>query len=334
MFRTWILICAALLPLAGCSLFPVEEEPLRPPLVEPAKQRIETSEVKRETIIRSTRGTAILESVSTVYHQFTQSGYRLEQLLVAAGDEVKKGDTLAVLAVPGIEIELLTRQIEAERKRQALEAARETGDEDKIRLASMELRLAEMQLEQTEEKWNARELKAEIDGVVTFVDRLEPGDWVEPYKTLVIVSDPTKLQLSFSASNSSQIADVELGMDVNVQFKNEQLIGKVVQTPRSAPFVEDERLRDKYARTLYIDLEQLPENAKIGDMANVEIITAVRENVLVIPKDALRQYFGRTYVHVLEGEQRKEVDVETGLENPTKVEILNGLEEGQIVIHP
>ena len=320
--------------VAGCSLLPKEEEPLVPPLVEPAQMRIDTSEVKRETIIRSIKGTAVLESVSTEYHHFTQGGYRLAEMLVSAGDEVKQGDVLARLDVPGVEKEMLARQIEVEKKKLALKDARASGDPDKVKLAMMELELAEMELEETRSKWESRELVAKMDGIVTFAERLEPGDWVEPYQTLVIVADPAKLQLSYSVSNPSQLADVEVGMDAKVVYQGQELKGKVVQTPGSAPYVEDERLRDKYSRSLYIDLEQIPENAEIGDMADVEIITDVRENVLTIPKSALRQYFGRTYVHVLDGEQRREVDVEVGLENATSVEIVSGLEEGQLVIHP
>jgi hypothetical protein len=41
---------------------------------------------------------------------------------------------------------------------------------------------------------------------------------------------------------------------------------------------------------------------------------------------------GRDYVQVLEGESRKELDVEKGIVSSTEVEIRKGIKEGQKVI--
>ncbi|MNY77606.1 macrolide transporter subunit MacA [compost metagenome] len=71
---------------------------------------------------------------------------------------------------------------------------------------------------------------------------------------------------------------------------------------------------------------------KIGVSGDMTIILEKRENVLVIPSTGLRQYIGRNYVQVLEGESRKEIDVEKGLVTATEVEIRAGLKEGQKVI--
>ncbi|MNI96739.1 hypothetical protein D3C73_1552570 [compost metagenome] len=54
--------------------------------------------------------------------------------------------------------------------------------------------------------------------------------------------------------------------------------------------------------------------------------------MLIIPKVGLRSYMGRDYVQVLEGESRKEIDVEKGIVSSTEVEIRKGLKEGQKVI--
>jgi hypothetical protein len=54
--------------------------------------------------------------------------------------------------------------------------------------------------------------------------------------------------------------------------------------------------------------------------------------VIVLPRSAIRSYMGRNYVQIVEGERRKEVDIEVGLTTPTEVEIVKGLEEGQKVV--
>jgi hypothetical protein len=70
----------------------------------------------------------------------------------------------------------------------------------------------------------------------------------------------------------------------------------------------------------------------IGASADLSITTERRPDTLVIPRSALRSYLGHEYVQVLEGESRKEIDVEKGIETQTEVEILKGPKEGQKVI--
>ncbi|MNP32334.1 hypothetical protein D3C76_1255080 [compost metagenome] len=52
----------------------------------------------------------------------------------------------------------------------------------------------------------------------------------------------------------------------------------------------------------------------------------------MIPRGALRSYGGRNYVQILDGQSRKEVDVEQGIVTQTDVEIRQGLKEGQKII--
>ena len=52
----------------------------------------------------------------------------------------------------------------------------------------------------------------------------------------------------------------------------------------------------------------------------------------LITSAALREFSGRTYVRVLTDGVRREVDVRTGIHTGTRVEIVDGLEEGELVI--
>jgi hypothetical protein len=53
---------------------------------------------------------------------------------------------------------------------------------------------------------------------------------------------------------------------------------------------------------------------------------------LIIPRGALRNYQGRDFVLVVDGETRREVDVQRGLATQTEVEIVKGLNEGQQIV--
>jgi len=325
-------LLAASIATAGCSLLPSAEQPLKPPLAKPAEARIVTAEPKVGTIERSLSGTAIFESVRSAQHRFTESGGRVEEVFVRAGDEVKAGDVLLRLDTGEMQMTLLQRRLEVEKKKLALDEAKASGDSRRVKIAELELEIANMGLDTIEDMFANRELRAAIDGVVTFAADLEPGDLVEEYQTLFTVSDPNEMRLAYNVSSSGAVSDAQVGMVADIEFKDKPYAGKVSQTPASAPFEEDERLRERYARTLYIEVEGLPEEAKIGDTASVRIITAKSEDTLILPKSGVRKLFGRTFVQVIEGESRRELDVETGLENATDIEIVNGLEPGAKVV--
>lgn len=76
---------------------------------------------------------------------------------------------------------------------------------------------------------------------------------------------------------------------------------------------------------------QSGQEVNMGDYALVVFVTDYRENVLTLPADMVR-YDGHGY-HVFKYEDgvRKEVEIIPGLRDKCRVEILSGLEEGDII---
>jgi len=148
----------------------------------------------------------------------------------------------------------------------------------------------------------------------------------------VTISDPHSVQLVYTAGSAGDIVGVELGMDVQVKIKDKIYQGKVVQIPSTAPASDNKSVQDKNSKSVIIKVDGLPDGIKLGSQADITIVTEKRDNVLIIPRVGLRSYMGRDYVQVLDGESRKEVDVEKGIVSATEVEIRKGLQEGQKVI--
>jgi len=71
---------------------------------------------------------------------------------------------------------------------------------------------------------------------------------------------------------------------------------------------------------------------KPGMTANLDIMTAKRENALMIPFQALKEKDGQKYVQVLKNNIAKDIFVRVGLRGDVNLEIINGLTEGQEVI--
>ncbi|MBW5447962.1 HlyD family efflux transporter periplasmic adaptor subunit [Cohnella sp. CFH 77786] len=318
--------------LAGCSLLPKEENALKPPLVKPAQENYRTVKVERGTIVKQIKGIGSLESVSTYVAQFTGQGGRLQSIAVKSGDKVKKGDVLVQLIMDDLDLKLKEQELSLERAKLALRQAKAAGS-GQLRIASLQLEIEQIKYDRLKEQLGGKQLRSNIDGQVIFVESLKEGDFVEPYQTLVTVADPTKLRVSLRVENAADIRDAEVGMSAEVTVRDAKVVGKVVQTPSSAPQTLNKDLQEKYGKTLYIEIPDLPKDAEIGSMADVAIVTQKKDNVLLIPRSGLRSYLGRNFVRVLEdGKRIRELDVEQGLTGSTTVEIVQGVEEGQDVI--
>ena len=81
-----------------------------------------------------------------------------------------------------------------------------------------------------------------------------------------------------------------------------------------------------------VDFEKEKAGIKSGMTADIVIEVAKKENVLVVPREALLKINGKRKVKILEGGEPQEREVEIGLEGDDLIEIISGLENGQPVI--
>jgi len=320
------------LAVSGCSLLPREEAELKPPLVKPATENYRTAEVAEGTVRKEVGGTGAFESLSTDRAQLSGQAGRLEKIEVQAGDSVQAGDVLARLLVDGLDLQVKEQELAAERAAYALKQL-PSSDKEGRRLAGLQLDIEQLKYERLKEQLDHTVIRAKLSGVVTFADSLQEGDLVAPYQTLAVVSDPSKLRLAMGIDSGADLGGVKLGSPAEVKIEDKTYAAKVVQTPDSAPQTPNKALAEKYASTLYLSVQGLPESAGIGTQASVLIITEQRSHTLVIPKSGLRTYQGRTFVRLLEdGKRLREADVEAGISSSTEVEILKGLKEGQVIV--
>jgi hypothetical protein len=99
-------------------------------------------------------------------------------------------------------------------------------------------------------------------------------------------------------------------------------------SPEDAP----ENASEKQLSTALISVKGLPAEVKFGTTIDFKIILQSKSNVIVIPKRALKANYSGKMVQIMDGETKKQILVETGLETDVDTEILSGLSEGQKVI--
>ena len=316
--------------IAGCSyLLPVEEELLAPPLVATKEVEYTTVEVSRGDVLETTKASGSFRASNTMQAFFEADG-RISEINVGYGDEVKKGDILMTLMAADTEY-----QYEAAKIRYAIQEenmANTYGSRAK-KMQQYQLDLAKLELDNLERKMESTILRAPIDGEVTYLAEVRPGDNVAAYKVCISVSDPHDVRLLVTGEKAYSLIS---GRDVTVRVNNQDFQGKIMQNPYDVPEdgVDYSTNGDVYA---VIEVYDMPDElSTIGREAQVTMINNSRSDVLTLPTNAVREYNGRTYVQVLQDGVKVEKDIVVGLkgtsENATVYEIISGLEEGESVV--
>ena len=171
------------------------------------------------------------------------------------------------------------------------------------------------------------ELKASIDGVI--IERTATvGELVDKSKSIYTISDPTQLW-AIAEVKERDIATVKLTQDAaftTLAFPNEKFHGKVVlignQVEAGSRTVE-----------VRINVDNSEGRLKSGMFADVEIVTTILDNVLLIPDSALETEGENQIVFVaLAANKFEKRIVKLGLEQSGRVQILDGVKAGEHVV--
>ena len=191
---------------------------------------------------------------------------------------------------------------------------------------SLDLDLVRLELENMHKELQRGRLVAGIAGEVTYIDpELSVGDAIESHRTVVSVAEPNRLELEYSGR---YVAQFRQGMLLSVKISEKEYQGRVVMTPLDLPSDADKTLMGK----VRIRVDGLPAEVSMGESGTISMVLAKRENTMILPKRAVRNYSGRSYVRIWEDGVKKERDVEIGIETDTEVEIIAGLQIGEKVI--
>jgi RND family efflux transporter MFP subunit len=205
--------------------------------------------------------------------------------------------------------------------------------ENDVELAKIALEEARLGIQDLEQAIADARITAPFDGTV-FSLGLTDGKSVEAYNIYAVVADLTQLEISADLSGKETL-ELEEGMQVNVTLANrpgEEFTGFI----RRLPYLGTSTTGEDEDQTTRISLEIDPIEAglEVGDLMRVTVVLEQKDNVLWLPPQAIRTFEGREFVVIQDGEYQARVDVKIGIEADDRVEILEGLEEGQVVIGP
>lgn len=199
--------------------------------------------------------------------------------------------------------------------------------------AQAQLDLAQAQLQQASSR--REELRINLANttvsspVTGFVARrlVDPGAFVTQSVTLLSVVDITTVRLVVNlVERDLSKVSVGAGAAVTVDaYPGEQFQGRVA---RVAPVL------DPATRTAEMEIEIPNQSARLkpGMYARVRLVSANKDNALVVPKSAIVDAQGRKGVYMVKNEQAVFRAVTLGLEEPERVEITDGLADGEAVV--
>lgn len=202
------------------------------------------------------------------------------------------------------------------------------ASEEKIAIAEAQVAQARISLEDARANLAKAALKAPFGGVVTEV-YVAVGEWASGLAVELVDTGSLEVVLDMDEIDIGAIAVGQPTVVTLEAWPDEALTGEVVAIAPKAKIQSEIVTYEVHLRAEAGDLPVLT-----GMTANAELITANRENVLLIPNRAITadRAAGKYYVNLVEGNEILKTEVTIGLRDKDFTEIMDGLKEGDELV--
>lgn len=218
-------------------------------------------------------------------------------------------------------------QIGVRRAEVQLQEARAGTDED----LEKQVDQAQLDYDRIKAQVDAARLYATFDGEVAAIS-VRPGAAVEPYRPVLTIMDPRERELRIDTTIGVDISPLSPQQAVTIRFSrypDQPVEGIIERLPQGAAAAQTTEQLDT---AIHISFDPGNLDLNIGDLATVIVTLQRKENVLWLPPQAVRTFQGRRFVVVKDGTRSRRADIKLGITGPERVEVAEGLEEGQVVV--
>ncbi|HBM79500.1 MAG TPA: hypothetical protein DD426_01455 [Clostridiaceae bacterium] len=252
------------------------------------------------------------------------------------------------------------------KKGQKLIATKSDNIDNQIQTAEVNIESAQLDVSDKQKSVDALTVKAPVDGVV-FNIQVKAGDEVGTSSSASSASSSSSSgnansssansssttassrSSQTSVSSSDAIATIENRSAMQVIVPVDELDIGNIKVGQSAEITAD-AFKDKVYNgkvsniaangtvqngsatfNVTIDIDS-PSGLKTGMTANVSIITASKDNVLLVPIDAVQDIGSNKYVEISEGNSVTRKKVEIGIVNSDYAEVVSGLSDGDKIV--
>ncbi|MBX3055368.1 MAG: biotin/lipoyl-binding protein [Anaerolineae bacterium] len=198
-------------------------------------------------------------------------------------------------------------------------------------LLALDVERARLDVQRIENQIADAQLIAPFAGEVLSLN-VRAGNRAEAFQTAVILAQPQNLEIT-AELGSAQLNEMSVGQTAVITLRNrldDPYSGVVRQLPYafsggvSTAADQDNRVR--------IQFDELPTDLVLGELATVVIVLEEKEDVLWLPPAAIRTFQGRSFVVIQEANGQRRTDVRLGIQSADRVEVLEGVAVGQVII--
>ena len=324
---------AASAPPAGAAVAGGAAGPARPPSVESVKVEVMKLTDDTQTVgsLKSRQGVTLRPEVSG----------RITQLNFKDGERVKKGqllvqfdDQLQLAQVKQSEAELSIAQ--ANHKRNQELVAQNFISKRSVDESAANLEVAQAKLSLSKATASRLKIIAPFDGM-TGIRTVNVGDYLKDGGDIVNIEDIAAVFVDFRLPERFQ-SKVKKGQKAQVDM--DALPGRKF----TAVIQAIDPLLDANGRSVGVRacIDNRQNQLRPGMFARVNTVFSEREKAIVVPEEAIVPQAGKQFViKLLDGADKgteketkttQRVEVKVGIRRPGKVEILEGLTEGDEVV--
>ena len=226
-------------------------------------------------------------------------GGRIDEVLVDEGDFVKKGQALAWMS--------------STERAALIDAARSQGDEV---------------LAYWQEAYKKSPIISPIDGEI-IVRSVEPGQTVTTADAILVLSNRLMINAQFDETDIGKVKPGQTAIISLDAYPQVKVNAKVEHISYESDVVSNVTIYE-----VEIVPQRVPDVFRSGMSANVNIIEKNKDNILIIPIEALNQDEKGSFVLLSQDKDRKSIKryVELGILGEDNVEIVSGLKEKDTVI--
>ena len=264
------------------------------------KKEFTTSEIKSRVadIQISVSTTGVVEPQNRLEMKPPING-RIEEVLVREGEKIKRGQILAWMSST---------------ERAALLDAARAQSEEKVKY--------------WEDVYKATPLISPIEGEV-IVRAVEPGQTVVSSDPVIVLSDRLIVSAQFDETDIGRIKIGQkafIALDAYPGIKIEGVVDHIAY--------ESELVNNVIIYNVDILPHETPEFFRSGMSANVQAIEKAREDVVIIPLEAIYTEGGKTFVDAKKSREAvpKRREVKIGLRDEKYAEVISGLTAEDIVV--
>jgi hypothetical protein len=314
--------------------------PSPPAIFVPQEQVFHTEPVMRGYVVSEDTLIANHVPAASMRHFFAENDIKILEVFVSFGDEVAEGDLIAMLDISELEREL--EELRLIRRLSGLELSQLSErqaflsrhmpymamDSASYRWARDSLRLKidhnDRLIEHVELQIESRYLRAGMDGVITALVLFFEGLYSNTRVNIATVSD---------TSVTAFVARGDLAADMRPddRFKmtlDDEIYDMIVIDP-----VEHGMNIEPDETTAYLTFVDEPPDIGFSARGIVHIILDEASDALYIPVSLLSRVENRIFVYVPDENGMRAVrNVVPGIEGEIFVEIVSGLEEGELII--